>query len=387
MPLANAFPRVPEEFAAEPRFPLDVCRCGNCGLVQTPDVIDPEVLFREYVYVTGVSEIMNEHHRAYARSLTELLALRTCDLVIEIASNDGSLLRRFGELGVRTLGVEPAANIAERARAEGTETLDVFFDESTAPQVRDYRGPARVVIANNVLAHVDDTVGFLRGCRMLLSPEGVVVIEVPYLRHLIDRLEYDTIYHEHLCYFSVGALLRAFGAAGLAVRRVEHVPVHGGSLRVMACAADGRAEHAPDVTREADRECADGLGDARLYHSFAQRVCEQRAALRGLLESLRASGRRLAAYGAPAKGNTLLNYCGIGTDVLEFTVDRNPLKVGRFTPGMHLPVRPVGELEARRPDFALLLAWNLAEEVFRQQRPYREAGGRFILPIPSPQIV
>jgi hypothetical protein len=259
-----------------------------------------------------------------------------------------------------------------------------FFGETTARELRAERGPASLVCGNNVLAHVPDLPGVLAGCRILTEPEGVVSIEVPWLLPMLERVEYDTIYHEHLSYFSVLALAEAFARAGLAIFDVVELPVHGGSLRVLARA--GR-ERGPALKQFLAREFAHGLERVETYHAFARRVAHVRSALPAFLRSLRAHGRRVAAYGAPAKGNTLLNTCGIGTDLVEYTVDKNPLKVGCYTPGAHLPIRPVEFLAEDRPDYALVLPWNIAAEIVSQESAYRERGGRFLVPIPEPQVL
>ncbi|MCI0437033.1 MAG: class I SAM-dependent methyltransferase [Gemmatimonadetes bacterium] len=386
-PLANALPRSPAEFAAEKFYALDVCFCEECALVQVPDVIDPETLFRDYIYVTGTSETIAQHNERYARAVVEATGASAGDLVVEIASNDGSLLRCFGPYGVRTLGVEPATNIAGIARAAGIETVNEFFDAETAASLRTTHGAAKAVLANNVLAHVDDTAGFLRGVRTLLADDGLAMIEVPYLGDLLDQLEYDTVYHEHLCYFSATTLVGLCETAGLAVRRIDRVPVHGGSIRVYAGIARGPGGHSDRVRVMVENESARGFNRLALYEDLATDVAANRTALLALLDRLRADGRRVAGYGAPAKGNTLLNYCGIGPDRVAFTVDRNPLKVGRYTPGTHIPILPVEALLEQQPDFVLILAWNFAEEIMAQQAEYRRRGGRFILPIPQPRMV
>ena len=386
-PLANSFLRKSDEFATEESFPLDVHFCEQCSLVQLVDVIDPEVLFRDYIYVTGTSDTMAAHNLEYAREVSELLGLAAGDLVTEIASNDGSLLKCFQPYGVRTVGVEPAVNLAKQAGDAGVETVNAFFNSETAAEVRKAYGPARAVIGNNVLAHVDDTRDFLSGCAELIDDRGLVIIEAPYLRDLLDKLEYDTIYHEHLCYFSVSALMVLAEKAGLSIVRVDRKPVHGGSLRIYAARRSSQPEHAPEVVAMADQERALGLTSLERYRQLAAGVEANRRALVGLLESLRAEGRSIAGYGAPAKGNTLLNYCRIGTDLVPYTVDKNPMKVRLYTPGMHIPVLPVSTLLERQPDYVLVLAWNFAEEIMAQQQEYRRRGGRFIIPVPEPRVV
>ncbi len=386
-PLANANLRPGDDGRGELFFPLEVHFCTTCSLAQLTDVIDPDVLFRDYIYVTGTSETIAAHNRAYARTVADLLTLRPGDRVVEIASNDGSLLACFQDLGVAVLGVEPAANIAAIATARGIPTVNEFFDGACGRRLRAERGPARAVIGNNVLAHVDDTQDFLRGAQALLAGDALVILEVPYAREMLERLEYDTVYHEHLCYFTVTSLARLCDAVGLSLVRVDEVPVHGGSLRVYAGLPDHYGPHAPRVRAMCDAEQAGGVTSLERWRRFARDVEAQRDALLALLRRLRDEGRSVAGYGAPAKGNTLLNYCGIGPDLLPWTVDRSPAKVGTHTPGMHIPVLPVETLLERQPDYVLILAWNFADEVMRQQEEYRRRGGRFILPIPEPRIV
>jgi len=384
--LANAFLGKESEFATEKQFPLDLYLCETCGLVQLLDVIDPETLFRNYVYVTGTSTTMAAHNKAYAATVTERLGLGKDDLVVEVASNDGSLLRYFDSHGVRTLGIEPARNIARIAREAGIATVEEFFTSTLARELRDAYGSARAIIANNVLAHVDDTRDFLFGARTLLAPDGLLVVEVPWLGKLVANLEYDTVYHEHLCYFSLTALSQIYSAAGLSVVDVEHVSVHGGSLRVYASPAP-RESGTASVANLLAEEAAAGLRNPSRLERFARDVSRQRSELRALLESLKSDGKTVAGYGAPAKGNTLLQYCNITPTMLPYTVDRNSLKVGCFTPGTHIPVLPVDTLAVRRPDYLLILAWNFADEIMGQQAEYRAAGGRFIVPLPVPRII
>lgn len=386
-PLANSFLKSPEEFSEEQFFPLDTHFCESCSLVQIPDVVDPEVLFRHYLYVTGTSDTIAHHNRAYAQSVTDMLWLTGNDLVVEVASNDGSLLRCFQDFGVKTLGVDPATNVAAMARANGVETINEFFNLDTAKKIRAQYGPAKAVIGNNVLAHVDDTQNFLRGCKEVIGKEGLVIIEMPYLGDLLNRTEYDTIYHEHLCYFSVNSLMRLCESAGLVIVRMDHVPIHGGSLRMHAGHVEVRHTHSAQVLEWSEEEKKRGFTNFSRYEQLARSVEHSRDSLVELLKRSKEEGKTVAGYGAAAKGNTLLNYCQITTDLLPYLVDKNPLKQGMFTPGMHIPVLPVSTLLEQQPDYLLILAWNFAEEIMRQQSEYKARGGKFIIPIPEAMVV
>jgi SAM-dependent methyltransferase len=385
-PLANAFLHSPEQFAHERSYPLSLYFCRRCCLLQLLDVVSADVMFRQYLWVTGTSTTIAAHNRTLARTLVDLLKLGPADLVAEVASNDGSLLRCFASHGIRTLGIEPARNLAAEAAASGIETVNEFFSRTLARRLRSDRGSAHAVVANNVLAHVDDPRDFLAGCRDLLTDDGLLVVEVPYVGDLLERVEYDTIYHEHLSYFSVASILRLCEAVELAAVRVDRLQVHGGSMRWYF--ARSNRGHAPEVLAfEADERRA-GLADAARYRRFAAEVHESRDALVSLLEQLAAEGRRVVGYGAPAKGNTLLNFCRIDTRLLPYTVDMNPRKIGLYTPGAHIPVREVPALYTigYNPDDVLILAWNLAEEIMQQQQAHRDRGGRFIIPIPRAQV-
>jgi len=385
-PLANSFLRDSSEFADEVSFPLDVYSCPICSLVQLVDVIDPGVLFRDYIYVSGTSETITTHFLEYTRSVIDRLAVTSDDLVVDIASNDGTLLKCFQAEGVNVVGVEPAVNIAAVAIQSGVETLNAFFDMKVAVEICETRGRAKVVTANNVVAHVDEPREFLTACRHLLANDGRLIIEVPYLDHLIEGLEYDTIYHEHLSYFSVTSLARLFFESGLAIEKIDQVAIHGGSLRVWGRSRSELEDHDESVKRLIESESANGLTSSARLDEFSNRVSTHREQLNDALNSL--TGRAtVAGYAAPAKGNTLLNYCQIDASRLPFIFDKNPWKVGRFTPGMHIPIRDTGEIEEVRPDYLLILAWNFAEEIIRQQDAFRRHGGQFIIPIPEVKIV
>ena len=386
VPLANAFLTSEQLHEPEPRFPLQVYFCQDCWLVQLMHVVSPEILFSNYLYRTGTNATIIRHNNRLAQSVVRELGLGAKDLVVEIASNDGSLLSAFRESGVRTLGVEPATNIAALAREAGIDTINEFFDASLAARIVKEHGAASAVLANNVLAHVDATTEFLAACAALLKPSGRVIIEAPYLAEMLARFEYDTIYHEHLCYFAVRPLLRLFERAGMELERVDRVEIHGGSLRLWGRPVTG-AGHGAQVLEMAEQENQAGFGELGTYRVFAEHVARNREQLLEMLRGFRAAGKTVAGYGAPAKGNTLLCYCGVDTSLLPWTVDRSPLKIGMFTPGSHIPVYPAERLLAEPPDYVVILAWNFAKEIMAFLQPCRERGTRFVLPIPEPRVI
>jgi SAM-dependent methyltransferase len=369
----------------EPMFPLTVHFCRDCTLVQIVETVPPEVLFCEdYPYYSSFSDALLRHSRENAEELIEARRLGPNSLVVELASNDGYLLKNFVERGIPVLGIDPAEGPVREAEKKGVTSMCTFFTRDLAKKLRDEGKAADVIIANNVLAHVPDTNGFVAGIGVLLKPGGVAVIEVPYVRDLIDHGEFDTIYHEHLCYFSVTALSKLFARHKLSLNDVRRLPIHGGSLRLYVEPRENVGGAVRQLLRE-EREL--GLDRIEYYENFAVRVEKIRDDLRALLTGLKGEGKRIAAYGAAAKGATLINYAGIGTELIDFVVDRNVHKHNRFMPGRHLPIHPVERLLSEKPDYVLLLAWNFADEIVRQQAEYLKGGGRFIKPVPTPCIM
>ena len=381
-PLANSFIAPASVNAPEPRYPLELCRCTKCGHVQLSLTVPPEVMFREYLYVSGPSDTIPVHFAAYANDVAERF-VPDGGLIVEIGSNDGTLLRAFDRSRVRVLGVEPARNIAKMANAAGIPTIDEFFGEPIAERIVSEHGRAAAIIGNNVVAHIDDLHGLFRSVKAVLAPGGVFVAEFPYLVDLLERRAYDTIYHEHLSYFSVASVVDLAARFGLQVVDVLRVSVHGGSIRVFM-QADGTPSRAVEALLALERSMRLAEGDP--LRAFVADVHRQREDLRSLLAVIRKT-RQVTGYGAPAKGNTLLNFCGIDASMLEFIVDRSPLKHGLLTPGTHVPVEPPERLLGSGIKDTLLLAWNFADEILRQQQTYRSSGGRFVIPIPTPRVV
>jgi len=385
-PLANSYLRAEGLARAEAFYPLTVYVCADCFLVQLPESASPEEIFSDYAYFSSTSESWLRHARAYVESVSERLGLGGESQVVEIASNDGYLLQWFVERGVPVLGVEPAANVAAEAVERGIPTRVAFFGSETAATLRDEGIAANLVLGNNVLAHVPDLNDFVEGVRILLKREGTATFEFPHLLQLIDHTEFDTIYHEHFSYFSLLAVQQVFARHELEVVDVEELPTHGGSLRLYV--RHGGTEPAGErVVELLERERAAGLDGLERYARFEQQVRAVKRDLLELLIGLRRDGAQVVGYGAAAKGNTLLNYCGIRSDLLDYVVDRSPHKQGLFLPGTRLPIHEPERIAETKPDYVLILPWNLRDEIVGQMANVRDWGGRFVVPIPTATVL
>lgn len=385
-PLSNAYLRGDQVDRMEPFYPLTAYVCERCFLVQLPAVETPENLFSDYAYFSSYSETWLEHARRYCAAMKERLSLGAESQVIEIASNDGYLLQYFVQAGVPVLGIEPAANVAEVARTKGVETIVTFFGVATGVELAAAGRQADLLLGNNVLAHVPDINDFVAGMRAALKPNGTTTMEFPHLMRLMIGNQFDTIYHEHLSYLSLLTVRQIFAAHGLTVFDVDELPTHGGSLRVYAAHA-GVAEVRPGVATLEAREREFGLDRVDAYLRFAEQVRQTKRSLLQFLIRAKEEGKRVVGYGAPAKGNTLLNYCGVRTDFLDFTVDRSPHKQGLLLPGTRIPIYAPEKIAETKPDYVLILPWNLRAEIVEQMRHVREWGGRFVVPIPRLEVL
>lgn len=385
-PLCESFLRADQVNAMEPFYPLKVYVCAACLLVQLEEYVAPDDIFTEYAYFSAYSDSWVEHARNYTDMIARRLSLGANSFVVELASNDGYLLQHFVARQIPCLGVEPALNVAAAAEARGVPTLTRFFGIDTARDLVSERGEADLVIGNNVLAQVPDLADFLGGIAILLAPGGMVTIEFPHLLRLMEGNQFDTIYHEHFSYFSLLATANLFERHGLSIVDVEELPTHGGSLRIYAQHSGvGVPSRAVNALLQVERSA--GLHSIAAYNRFKSQVEQtKRGILRGLAE-LKGQGKTIVGYGAPGKGNTLLNYCGIRTDFLDYTVDRNPYKHGRFTPGTHIPIYPTDHIAETRPDYIFILPWNLRSEITRQLEYTRSWGCKFIVPIPQFEVL
>jgi 2-polyprenyl-3-methyl-5-hydroxy-6-metoxy-1,4-benzoquinol methylase len=372
----------------EPFYPLHVYTCAECFLVQLPEHVAPAQIFEEYAYFSSYSDTMLQHACAYVDMVTSQRALTASSLVVELASNDGYLLQYFAAKGIPVLGIEPARNVARAAIDRGLPTISEFFGRALAARLIEEGHRADLIVGNNVLAHVPDLHDFVGGMQALLKPDGLITMEFPHLTRLVDNNLFDTIYHEHFSYLSLTTVARIFAAHALTIFDVEEVDTHGGSLRIYASHA-GQPQFAPShrLSSLKEREAAWGVERLSTYAAFGERVkTTKRKILRFLIDA-RESGKTVAAYGAPGKGNTLLNYCGIGTDLLDFTVDRNPYKQGKFTPGTRIPIHAPEHIRMAKPDFLFILPWNLKREIIEQNLFIREWGGRFVVPLPELEVL
>jgi predicted TPR repeat methyltransferase len=384
--LANKFLAPDEVSTSEPRFPLIVGQCAACGHVQLMQPVPPAAMFDDYLYISSLSTTLVAHLQSLAKAVVDRLGLGKDDLVIDIGSNDGTLLSAFNKLGVRTLGVDPAKNLAPLAEANGVETITAYFDDRSAGEIVAKYGQASAITATNVFLHIPVLDGFMAGLHRVLRPGGIFVVEAHYLRDLIEQLAFDTIYHEHCSYWSLDAVSTMFRSYGFSVFDAARLPIHHGQLRLFV-SREGERLIEPNVRRLLDEERTIGLTKPENLRAFSARVEAIRKTLRDMIHEFKASGKHVAGYGAPAKGNTLLSYLGFGPDDLDYIADKSPLKQGRVTPGTHIPVVAPDRLMSDLPDYVLLLAWNFADEILAEQAAYRERGGKFILPVPSAEIV
>lgn len=386
-PLANAFVAKDALTQAQPVYPLDVYFCGHCAHVQLLDVVDPSVLYRHYVYVSGTSPVFVRHFRDYAADITSRFRTPAGAFVVEIGSNDGTLLRCFKDLGMRVLGIDPAEEITRTVVASGIDAMVGFFTPQLAREIAATRGRAAVIAANNVMAHIDDLSGVMEGVRELLADDGVFVFEVSYLVDVIEKNLFDTIYHEHLDYHSVKPLVGFFCSHGLELIEAIRVESHGGSLRGVVQRADGPRPVGVSVAEAIRQEQSLGLDRAETLRAFAGHINNIKNELTGLLRDFKRQGKRIAAFGAPAKATTLLYHFGFEPGIIDFIVDDSPLKQGLYSPGMHIPVVPSSELYARKPDYVVILAWNFAQPIIDKHAAFREQGGRFIVPLPGVEVI
>lgn len=384
--LANKFLTQAELTEPERHYPLVVGFCNGCGHVQLTDHVPPSAMFEDYLYVSSASATLAEHLRGLSDVVSERLQLGAGDLVIDIGCNDGTLLKGFRRHGVRALGVDPAENLAELFDDPEIARYTGFFDADSAVEIRETYGPASAVTATNTFPHIPDLAGFVKGLDTVLAPGGAFVLEAHYMADILDQVAFDTVYHEHVSYWALGPMTRLFEAHGMQVVHVERLPIHHGQLRAYV-QRQGEGEVDSTVNELLEAERASGIDRIETYRAFAERVQGLRTELQNTLADLRSQGAQVVGYGAPAKGNTLLGFLGLGPDDLDYIADRSPLKQGRYTPGTHIPVVAPERLLEDQPEYVVLLAWNFADEVLEQQAEYRRRGGQFIIPVPEVRIL
>jgi 2-polyprenyl-3-methyl-5-hydroxy-6-metoxy-1,4-benzoquinol methylase len=387
-PLSNSFLTLEQLSQKEPVYPLHARVCHKCFLVQLEEFETPESIFSDYAYFSSYSESWLGHARVYSEAMVSRFGLNSGSQVVEIASNDGYLLQYFLKQDIPVLGIEPAANVAQAAEQKGIPTLTKFFGVSLARELREAGKSADLLLGNNVLAHVPNLNDFVAGLKILLKPNGVITMEFPHLMRLISGNQFDTIYHEHFSYFSFLTVEEIFARHGLTLFDVEELSTHGGSLRIYAQHKEnpGR-ETTSRVDELKQREVEAGARRLETFQTFGEQTEETKRGLLDFLRKVKRDGKSVVGYGAPAKGNTLLNYCGIGTDIIDYTVDLNPHKQGRFLPGSHIPIYTPDRINETRPDYVMILPWNLREEIMSQLERIREWGGRFVVPIPSVEVI
>ncbi|RJQ42902.1 MAG: class I SAM-dependent methyltransferase [Nitrospiraceae bacterium] len=387
-PMANSYLKAEQLKKMEPFYPLHTYVCGNCYLVQLPEFESPENIFSDYAYFSSYSDSWLKHAKGYTDMMVSRFGFHGSSQVVEIASNDGYLLQYFREKGVPVLGIEPARNVAEAARAKQIETVVKFFGTRTADELVSEGRQADLLIGNNVLAHVPNLNDFVEGLKILLKPDGIITMEFPHLMRLIAENQFDTIYHEHFSYFSFISVQRVFAAHGLRIFDVEEVPTHGGSLRIFSCHEDNGSrqieKRAYDLIKREEQE---GFRDMEFYSTFGEKVRETKRSILDFMIREKRKGKSFAAYGAPAKGNTLLNYCGIRSDFIDYTVDRSPHKQSLFLPGVHIPINSPDRIQETRPDYLVILPWNLKDEIVEQMSHIRAWGGKFLVFIPEVKII
>lgn len=368
-------------------FPLGINLCPMCRQLQLSHVVSPDILFKDYVYVSSTSPVFIKHFENYARDVWEKVNLKKNDLVIDIGSNDGILLKPFKKLGAKVLGIDPAENIAKEATRNGIETLPKYFNQDIIENVIKKYGPAKIITANNVFAHINDIDEVILAAKKILDDDGVFVIEAPYLVVFIQNNLFDTIYHEHLSYFSVKPLQIFFKRHGMRIFAVEETESHGGSIRVFVCKEDSKHKLQSSVNKLLSKESAAGLDDLKTYRSFASRIKKNKLTLKKILGKLKKQNKKIVGFGASAKGNTLLNYFKIGHETLDYIVDDSTYKQGLFTPGTHIPVVKATKILEDQPDYVFILAWNFANPIMEKLSEYKKRGGKFIIPVPTPQVI